>query len=97
MKHRPGGGGARRHGSAALSLSAFAGAKASTYDKRARLERERALNAKKARARLRAARVLRSQARCRVRNAQRQALRRIRCRGGAPRLPLRALTWRRRR
>ena len=54
MKHRPGGGGARRHGSAALSLSAFAGAKASTYDKRARLERERALNAKKARARLHA-------------------------------------------
>ena len=64
MKHRPGGGGgARRRGSAALSLSAFAGAKASTYDKRARLERERALNAKKARARRRAARALPSRVR----------------------------------
>jgi len=44
-----GGGGPRRRRTEGLSLSAFAGAKTSTYDKRARLERERGLNAKKAR------------------------------------------------
>ena len=56
MKHRPGGAGGSGGGGAprrrkveGLSLSAFAGAKTSTYDKRARLERERALNSKKAR------------------------------------------------
>ena len=95
MKLRPGGGGgARRHGSAALSLSAFAGAKASTYDKRARLERERALNAKKARARRRAAHALSSRVRGAVLGV---ALRGSRFRRGPPRLPLRALTWRGRR
>jgi hypothetical protein len=50
MKHRGGGSAKQRHAEG-LSLSAFAGAKASTYDKRARLEKERALNAKKARPR----------------------------------------------
>jgi hypothetical protein len=48
MKHHGGGSAKQRHAEG-LSLSAFAGAKASTYDKRARLEKERAQNAKKAR------------------------------------------------
>jgi hypothetical protein len=44
-----GGGGVHKKRKSALSLSAFAAAKGSTYDKRARQEKERNLNAKKAR------------------------------------------------
>jgi hypothetical protein len=52
-----GGGGVHKKRKSALSLSAFAAAKGSTYDKRARQEKERNLNAKKARAPLRCQRL----------------------------------------